>query len=481
MDIPRILGSGIKWNGFASAISTIGQLIIMLTLARVVGPEALGFLTLALVWIRIAMPLLELGFGNSVIQSPDLSSDQFSTLFWIQQGLALFLTLLSYSLIGMLMVYFFNSEIIQELIWLAAPLFLIAAPGLLHLALLKKQLKFKSIAQVQIGGAVMEIIIALGLLLYLQSVAAVIYGMLAKHFTQTILSLWLAKGNRMLNWQFNISQSKSLIQFGVFDLGSQIINQFSSQVDKLIIGKLLGATALGLYTLAWDIMITPLGKLTGIFNQTAFPLFSKIKEDPKELARTYHLINKCIFFIILPLFTLTALMSESFVISLFGSEWVEAAPLLAILLVAGIYKSISTTGYAIVLAKGRSKLAFFWNLFWTVSLTVILILSINWRPEISTAAWSVLLASLVIGWIWHYIIASTGQIEYRTFFINISKGLLYIIPSIMVVIILKNSIDGQDPIVGLVIIGFIGLLVYSSLLYMFEKPFLLTVKNQFKK
>ena len=150
-------------------------------------------------------------------------------------------------------------------------------------------------------------------------------------------------------------------------------------------------------------------------------------------------------------------------------------------MVAGIYKSISTTGYAIVLAKGRSKLAFFWNLFWTVSLTVILILSINWRPEISTAAWSVLLASLVIGWIWHYIIASTGQIEYRTFFINISKGLLYIIPSIMVVIILKNSIDGQDPIVGLVIIGFIGLLVYSSLLYMFEKPFLLTVKNQFKK
>ena len=481
MDIHRILGFGIKWNSLASASSAIGQLIIMLILARIVSPEELGLLTLALVWIRIAMPLLEMGFGNSIIQSQNLTSEQFSTLFWIQQGSALILSLLTYSIVGFAMTFFFEYEIIEDLIRIAAPLFLVAAPGLLHLALLKKELNFNRVAQVQVGGNVVEVLVAILLLLSLHSVVAIVYAIMAKYLAHTLLSLWLTRKSTLLKWRFSLVRTKSLIRFGIFDVGSQIINQFSGQVDKLVIGKFLGPTALGLYSLAWDIMITPLGRLTGIFNQTAFPVFSKIQNDTQTLGTTYHLINKSIYLIILPLFTLMALTSETFIITLFGPQWIEAAPLLTILLVAGVYKSISTTGYALVLARGKSHLAFYWNLCWTFSLSLILIFSILWIPKITTVAWCILLASLTIGWIWHYMVAKTGDIEYRTFFINIVMGLLYILPTIIAVFLLKAIPVDISPFMGLLTIGVIGMLVYSLLLYKFEKDFLVTIKNQFKK
>ncbi|MBL1822834.1 lipopolysaccharide biosynthesis protein, partial [Klebsiella pneumoniae] len=83
---------------------------------------------------------------------------------------------------------------------------------------------------------------------------AVIYGLIINSFARLFLMSLLGDKSWRPTFEFNSAICKPVFKYGIFQLGSQILNQFRTQLDVIVIGKMLGADSLGLYSLAKDLI-----------------------------------------------------------------------------------------------------------------------------------------------------------------------------------------------------------------------------------
>ncbi|MDX1684296.1 MAG: MOP flippase family protein [Saprospiraceae bacterium] len=468
MSIRKLIAHGVRWNTLTTMITSLSHFIIILTIARLLGPEELGQLATAWIWMRITLPALDLGLSNSYIQVDRISKLKASTLFWVQIILGIFLFTFTSFIFAHFFSRFYNDpELLILLRWFALA-FLISAPGLLYSAALKKRLKFGMLSGIKITSVLTEMIVAILLLVFWQDILAVIIAYLARNIIYTSGVIGYGYHYFKPTLKFNFIKSWPQLRFGIFDFGAQIMNQFSTQVDRLIIGKVLGQSALGIYVLAWDLMITPVARISGVFNHSVYPVFARISESTDKLSKSYSAVLSIIWMIISPILIFLLLWAEPLIDVLFGGRWIEAASVLQILCLAGLFKGLSSTGYAIIMAKNRTDIGFLWNAMWTVLLSAGLLFSLALIPDVKAAAWTVVILTFGAGWLWHVMISRVGKVSYGEILIDLYKGSLMLIPMAAILLILKYLLSGMDNTLLLLSGSFLGIVIYLLTLWLFR-------------
>jgi PST family polysaccharide transporter len=144
-------------------------------------------------------------------------------------------------------------------------------------------------------------------------------------------------------------------------------------LDRLIIGYLLGNIALGYYTFANRIMFQGASSFVGGIGNYLFPKFSLIQDDVASVKSSYLFISKATNTVVTPAAVILAVLSPIWVLAIFGEKWIPAVPLIQILSIFAIICPWISHSGQVMKSLNRPQ----WLLYWSIFLTILVIILIG--------------------------------------------------------------------------------------------------------
>ena len=332
----------------------------MAILARYLAPTDFGLMAIVMVVIGFSSLFMDMGISSAIIHRQNITHEQLSSLYWLNIGAGLLLAILIY-LLAPIIAVFYQESALTPLVRLLSFTFIVSAIGNQYRILYQKQLQFNHLAKVEILSALVGFIAAVYFAVNGLGVYSLVYATLAKVVVANFLFLLSGLKKHKPSLHYKHTDIKSMIGFGMFQMGERSINYFNSQFDTILIGKLLGAESLGVYTIAKTLVMKPAQIINPIITKVTFPVMAKVQDDEIKLRSIYLKTINYLCSINAPIYIAIAVLAEPIILLLFGEQWLNAVPILQILSVYYILRSTGNPIGALQLAKGRADLGFYWN------------------------------------------------------------------------------------------------------------------------
>lgn len=357
-----VLISGAKWVALETVYSRILQIFSALFVARVLGPEVMGTVALVLVALEIFRLFSEMGITQALIYQKNPTNEQLATLYSLNWLLALVI----YSAIYFSAPYiaaFFDQDQLTELIAVAGLSVLISALGQQTLALLQKELHFKITVIISMMAATVNVVAAITLVSLGWGIWSIVISQLAASLIRSCLAFiyGLRKG-LFSGFGLSFKAVKPMLSFGLYQTGAMSMNMINSRADQLIIGKTMGTSALGVYSIGSQITLQAMQQINSIATRVAFPAISKSQEELDEVKRIYLTMIANVLLVSAPLFIGLAVVSPVFVNVVLGEKWNELSPVLTILCGYVLVRSLGNMNGPLVMGLGKANWEFYWNL-----------------------------------------------------------------------------------------------------------------------
>ena len=267
--------------------------------------------------------------------------------------------------------------------------------------------------------------------------------------------------------QFSIPHFQELFSFGGHFMGSSVLNYVDSNVDYLVVGRMIGASALGYYTLAYNLITFPLYKISTIITRVTFPAFSIIQNDNQTLRSAYLKVVRYISMITFPMLAGMFVVAPEFILGVYGPKWTPMILTLQILCLAGALKSVGTTVGTILLSKGRPDIQFKWNILTVIVLTIAVLSGVKYGIE--GVAAMVTISALLLFSIIQRITNKLIDLDMYNYFKAMYPAITGSISLIIAVIIYKKIIMVYDLSNPEILISsiIIGIIVYVIFMWIF--------------
>jgi PST family polysaccharide transporter len=189
---------------------------------------------------------------------------------------------------------------------------------------------------------------------------------------------------------------RSISGFGLNLSGSNFVNYFARNADNLLVGKYLGAVALGFYGLAYNIMLFPLQAVGQTLGRVLFPAFAAMQSDHARLRQAYLRSSAAIAFFAFPLMAGATVLAPEAIAVFLGPHWGPAVPVLRILAPVGLLQSLTAITWQIYLATGSTGAMFRWGTLFSAVLVVGFVAGLPWGIVGVATIYAVLSALLLI-------------------------------------------------------------------------------------
>jgi O-antigen/teichoic acid export membrane protein len=434
MNIKESVINGVKWTSSASIIIAVFQILQVSILARYLSSEDFGLMALVMVVIGFSKIFSDFGISNAIIHHQENSIEQLSTLYWLNILIGIFLFLII-SLASPFISSFYGEPKLIELLIIFSFSFIIESFGTQFRVLLQKELNFNLIAKIEIISALISLIVAILLAMNNFGVYTLVFASLTSTLISSILFILHGKKISKPKLIFSFINIKSYLNFGLYQTGQSTLNYFNSQFDILLIGKLLGTEALGVYSIVKQLAMRPAQVINPILTRVTFPILAKLQNDLPALKDVYLKTMYYISLINFPIYLMIAILSEPIVLILFGDSWKEAIPLLRILAIYFMFRSIGNPMGSLVMATGKVSLEFWWNVVMFTLFPIAIYIGSYWN--IVGIAYS-LLFTIVITLIpmWYFIINKLCKATLSEFF----SPLIKILAQNLLLVIICSSI-----------------------------------------
>jgi len=366
MNIKEKAISSVKWNGISMGSVTAFQLAALAVLSHLLSPGDFGLMGMVMIVIGFSQIFSDMGISKAIIYRQDATKNELSTLYWLNiiAGIATFILVCAAS---PLITRFYNEPRLTNIIYLSSLVFLIIPFGQQFQILMQKELRFDKLAKIRITGAFIKSAVSIILAFFGLGVFSIVWGQLAGTLIQVLLLFSFGWKRWRPGFHFSRRDLKGYLGFGIYQMGEKAINYFNSNLDYLIIGSMLGAEALGYYTLAYNLIIRPTRMINSLITKVAFPVFSKVQDRAEKLKRGFLKVLQLLSSVNFPLMVGLAVTAPVLVPAVFGEKWMPSVILVQILTIVGLLRSIINPTGSVLLAKGRADLGFKWNLALMIS------------------------------------------------------------------------------------------------------------------
>lgn len=386
MSLKKELSSGVTYNAISKYSGVIVSLIISAVLARLISPEDFGIIAVATVIITFFSVFSDLGIAPAIIQNKNLTKENLSDIFSFTVWLALALSLGFFFSSWAIASYYGISKLVHICQLLSINLFFVTV-NIVPNALLYKHKEFKFIALrtfiVQLIGGIISIIAALE--------GAGLYALLINPIFSSIalFIVSILRYRQKMKLLFDLSSLKLIFSYSSYQFLFNLINYFSRNLDKLLIGKYMGMSLLGYYEKSYRLMMLPLQNISYAITPVMHPIFSDFQDDLKKLSASYQKVIRLLAFIGFPLSVLLWFTSREAVLIVFGNQWIDSIPVFQILsLSVGIQIILSTSG-AIFQAANETKLLFISGLISTILNVAGIFVGIFIFKTLAAVAWCI--------------------------------------------------------------------------------------------
>ena len=343
--------AGLGWRSLTTGGRILLRFGIGVILARILGPEAFGLIGLATIVIGFGDLFVDIGLGPAIVQRKILTERHIRVGFTLSIIGGLLLSLITYSVAPVAARLLGDRALTPIIEWLALT-FLFSGCEVVARSLLERRLNFRAILAVDLGSYVIGyggLGITMALLGY--GVWSLVGASLIQAGFGAAIAYFLS--SHSLQLLFSWQETRDLARFGSGITLERVVNYFALKGDYFVIGRVLGANSLGLYTRAYNLMTAPLSHFVKVIVDVLFPALSKIQDKPDRMHRVFQEAITTVTFFVLPLVGTTILFAPEIVIGVYGEKWAGAVVPLQILGVAGLYRALYNAAAAFVKAHGE--------------------------------------------------------------------------------------------------------------------------------
>lgn len=352
MSLRRKAIKGVKWSAFQNIILRLSSFLVLLVLARVLDPVHFGLIALADLAINFSQIFIGAGFASSIVQRDKLEPEHLNTAFWVNIGVGLFLMTLLLLLAGPIANIFEQPDLKPVIVWLSLGL-MFSSLSQVQTAILKRELAFRALAirsviAEPIAGALAVVLALLGF-----GIWSLVFRALAASLVKTII-LWRASDWRP-GFSVSLRHFNDLFSFGVNMLATNIVQFFSRQSIVALIGYFLGPIALGYYNVATRLYILLEQSLGGVINSVAWPVFSRLQNEPERLKSAFYSATSIVSLVASPVFFGLIAVAPEIIPVVFGAKWTPAIPIIQILALLGFLRTMFQINGSVIVAMGKPQ------------------------------------------------------------------------------------------------------------------------------
>ncbi|GAB4018580.1 colanic acid undecaprenyl disphosphate flippase WzxC [Spirosoma migulaei] len=353
--------NGGKWITISTVISTLFQFTQVAILARVLAPADFGIVSISNLIIAFFQVFANLGFSNSIIYKQESDRNVLSTLYYLNLliGLVIFIAIHA---TAPLIISFYHEPKLAQVLNLSSYYFVIAYFGQIYMFLLEKELRFKSVAIIDITGTVLGSAVTITLAYNGFHELSLIIGSLVMQTVKSILQITFGLRFFIPRLFFNLSNIKEHLRFGIFNMGDGFLGFVQANSDNIFLGGMMGVKMLGYYTIAYQLCVFPIMKLNPIILQVAYPILAKMKENTADLKKSYLKILDFISYCNMPLLAGLFITADAVVPLIYGPGWGQTIELIRIFVFVGLFICLSHPLYTVAFTKGKPNLLFYLNL-----------------------------------------------------------------------------------------------------------------------
>jgi len=393
--------------------------IVTIYIARFLTPADYGIFAMALTVVAGIELLRELGMGSAIIQRKDLTAQHLNTIFWIVAIVSTTLVIVLW--VGAELAASFYAE--PRLFWVIRILglnVLFNVVGFIPYSLLTKEIDFRRRSVAAMMGALSSSVVAVILAYQGYGVWALIAGQLTN---AAIFNAALVLAARWLpGFQLSFQNMGAILKFGLRLGAVSAIALCSPITNRILVGRFLGGSALGLFTMAEALAEVPHKLSSAVIHQLSLPIFSKLQNEDAELRKYFLKITKYVALATVPAQIGMALVAHDLVVLLLTAEWAPMVTLFQIFCVGNLFHVLSLPPYPLLTARGRAKTLLRLNVAAAVVTAAAIVLAAQINVLAVAIAWLIAFVTFKIALL--FLALREMGITGRSYIRNISASLV---------------------------------------------------------
>ena len=364
----KLVRSGF-WVSFTSIGVTGLSLVRSVALARLLSPEMFGIMNIAMIVVRAIDVVSQSGVSAALIHRKESFESAKNTAFTLLVGRGF---LLSFIVI-MLAPYvadFYEHDVLESILIAISFSFILTGATNINVVAHEKELDFRRLAYLTQTSALINTIVIITLAYFLRDVWALAIGNITAAALGAGLSYVYIAGKP--KFSFDRQVAKDLFKYGKYITGVSIALFIATEVDNAIIGKLLGAEALGYYTLAYMLANLPATHISRLGSKIMFPMYSKLQDDLPALRATYLKVIRLTASVAIVFATVLFVLAKDLILVVYGEKWLSTAAILQILSLFGAIRSLTSLNGFLLNGIGKPKGAFYITLIRLILLLALI-------------------------------------------------------------------------------------------------------------
>lgn len=318
--VARQTAVGSTYTIGASIITLVVGFTRSVILARLLFPEDFGLFALAFFFVRLLERVQMFGFTAAFIHKHNHTEAEAAAHFLLRLGAALLVLLLALLLAPLLPRFYPDAPLLGAVIIGLAAIRLLVAFNATPKTILAKQLEFRRISVLKVGGSVLAFVWAI----WLARAGYGVWALVAQEASLVVIDfigLWLLKRP----WQLSVKTTRETIhfyfQFGKFQFVTQNIALLLDTFDDFWIGTFLGNTPLGFYAKSYEFARYPRAVVGEPISNVFFPAFSRLQNNREQLSRAFFRVSSLLVRTGFLFASLFVLVTPEFIRLFLGEKW----------------------------------------------------------------------------------------------------------------------------------------------------------------
>lgn len=347
-------------------------------LARMLTPDDFGLIAMVTALTGFTMMFRDLGLSTATIQQRTITHRQISNLFWVNVSVSLLIAavlLVAAPVVG----WFYGDPRLNSIVRALSVPFVLGGLGMQHRSLLQRQMRFVALGVIDIIALATGVVIAIVAALYGSGYWSLVIMAIATEAVATLVTCVAC------NWRPGLPNydagTKNMLRFGGNITGFNVVNYFSRNLDNILIGRYIGAAALGFYSKAYGLLTLPLSQINEPISAIAIPTLSRLVGDPKRYRRYYLKTIRLIALVTAPPIAFSIFFSDDIICIVLGVQWRPTATIYSILGLSAIAQPLYSTQGWLHLTTGNSIRYFRWGVIGACVFSVAFAVGVNFGAE----------------------------------------------------------------------------------------------------
>ncbi|WP_161957880.1 lipopolysaccharide biosynthesis protein [Slackia equolifaciens] len=345
--------SSLFWKFFERGGRAVVELVVQIVMARLLLPEQFGALAIMLIFVNVGNVIVQSGLNTAIVQVPDVSARDCSTVFWLSFAISVVLYLAIFALAPFIASYYGMIQLVWPLRALALIL-IVNSYNAVQVAIVQRSLQFRKVFNATIASVVISGVAGVTCAFAGFGLWALVVQQLLYQFTNC--AIMAAQLRWLPSLVIDFKRARVLFSFGWKLLISGLLDQGYQSFSDLIIGKQFSVSSLGLVSQGKRYPQAIGNLLDGAIQPVMLSAVSRVQGDVAYVKRLVRRALKTSTYLIAPSMTLFAVVAEPLVRLLLGEQWLPCVPFLQMYCLIYALLPIHTSNLQALNGMGRSDL-----------------------------------------------------------------------------------------------------------------------------